>query len=149
MEIATFAKLFSGTVYGLIGSLVVAAQPFEPPGRAAAVPELAGVYGPMRMPSSSEGDRPRERLTFTPHGEGGWRVLAQSDGRTQAFRGRVYEEWGMLTLDLVPEEDLGWDRKTKGAHLLIGLSLADGELALRSLRPGDREYRFYRRGAGG
>lgn len=148
MEMATFAKLFSGTVYGLIGSLFVAAQPFEPPGRAAAVPELAGVYGPLRTASAGEADGTRDRLTFTPDGAGGYRVLALADGRTFAFRAQVYEEWGLRYLDLVPEADLGWDRKTKGSHLLIGLSLSDGELALRGLRPDDRVYRFYRRKAG-
>lgn len=151
MELATFTKLFSGTVYHLIGSLFIAAQPFVPPGRAVAVPELAGVYGPLRPVAASArgeadlvGPGPAESLSFRENGEGWFRVRLATKDRTYRFRGRVYEEYGARILDMIPEEDLGWDAKTAGAHLLAGFSLRDGELLLTEIGGSRRVYRFYR-----
>ncbi len=151
MEIATFSKLFSGSVSHLIGCLFIAAAPFVPPGRAVAVPELAGVYGPPRPVAAAArgeadlvGPRPQESLSFRADGEGWYRVRLAESGRTCRFRARVYEEYGARILDLIPEEDLGWDAKTAGSHLLVGFSLRDGELALTELGRSRRVYRFYR-----
>lgn len=145
MEMATFAKLFSGSVRALVAGLFAAASPFVPPGRAVAEPELAGVYGPLRAaPPSGETAAPAETLSFRAAGEGWYRVRASDGDRTYRFRGRVYEEWGARVLDLIPEEDLGWEDKTAGSHLLVGFSLKDGELVLKELGRGRHAHRFYR-----
>lgn len=148
---ATFSKLFSGSVGHLIGCLFIAAQPFVPPGRAVAVPELAGVYGPLRPVAASDrgeadlvGPGPQESLSFRADGHGWYRVRMAEGDRTYRFRGRVYEEYGARILDLIPEEDLGWDAKTAGAHLLMGFSLTDGELQLRQIGRDRRLFRYYR-----
>ena len=151
MEIATFAKLFSGSISAVIGGLFVAALPFVPPGRAVAVPELPGVYGPLRpvAPSSRGeadlvGSRPAETLSFRSDAPGWYRVRACDGDRTFRFRARVYEEWGSRVIDLIPEQDLGWDGKTEGQHLLAGFSLEDGRLELREIGGDKRVFRFYR-----
>lgn len=151
MEMATFAKLFSGSVSHLIGCLFIAAAPFVPPGRAAAVPDLPGVYGPLRPVAASDrgeadlvGPGPQESLSFRADGEGWYRVRLAESGRTYRFRARVYEEYGARVLDLMPEQDTGWDGKTAGSHLLMGFSLADGELQLREIGRDRRLFRFYR-----
>lgn len=151
MEIATFTKLFSGSVSSLIGCLFIAAAPFVPPGRAVAVPELAGTYGPLRPVAASArgeadliGPGPQESLSFRADGEGWYRVRLAEGGRTYRFRARVYEEYGARVLDLIPEQDTGWDGKTAGAHLLMGFSLENGALELREIGRDGRSFRFYR-----
>lgn len=155
MELATFSKLFSGTVSHLIGALFIAAAPFVPPGRAVAVPDLPGVYGPMqpvfgstRPESDLVGPAPESSLTFRADGAGWYRVrLAEGSGRFR-FRARVYEEYGARILDLIPDQDLGWDGKKAGAHLLVGFSLTNGELHLREIGGEGRSFVYYRRKQG-
>ncbi|TPW20976.1 MAG: hypothetical protein FD126_1147 [Elusimicrobia bacterium] len=145
MEIATFAKLFSGSVRGLFGALLIAAQPYTPPGRAVFDPGLAGLYGPMRVATDSgKPFGPWDEVSFAPDGKGGYRVRVSERDRAYLFRGRLYEDWGARILELVPEQDLGWEGKTKGKPLLIGYSNSHGELALTELARGRSVHRFYR-----
>lgn len=142
---ATFAKLFSGSISAVIGGLFVAALPFVPPGRAVTVEGLPGVYGPLRpAPSSGEAAPLQETLSFRSDAPGWYRVRASDGDRTFRFRARVYEEWGSRVIDLIPEIDLGWDGKTEGQHLLAGFSLVDGCLELREIGGSKRVFRFYR-----
>ncbi|TBR24649.1 hypothetical protein EPO15_03615 [bacterium] len=151
MELATFTKLFSGSAYAVVCTLFIAAAPFVPPGRAVAVAELPGVYGPLRPVSSSvvneadlTGPGRTDTLSFRTDGSAWYRVRLSDGDRTYRFRGRVYEEWGSRVLDLIPEEDLGWDGKTAGSHLLIGFSFEGGELRLREIGGARRVFQFYR-----
>lgn len=151
MEMATFTKLFSGSAYAVVCALFVAAAPFVPPGRAVAVPDLSGVYGPLRPVSSAVvneadliGPGRTDTLMIRTDGPGWYRVRLSDGDRTYRFRGRVYEEWGSRVLDLIPEEDLGWEEKTAGSHLLIGFSLEGGELQLREIGGTRRVFQFYR-----
>jgi len=149
MELATFAKLFSGSVYRLMGALIIGAQPYSPPGKTFFDPGLSGVYGPLRVaPTSGEPAGSTDMLSFSPDGAGGYRVMAIDGDRTYAFQGRLYEDWGARVLELAPKQDLSWDRKTKGTPLLIGYYHSHGEVALTELARERRVFRFYRQKKG-
>lgn len=148
MEIASFNKLF-GTVRALLAGLLVGATPFEAPGRQFFDPGLVGVYAPLQVlaPEGAQA-RPTDTLAFTADGAGGYRVTTTERYRDapRRFSGRLYAVSKLVILDLVPDEDLGWEGMERGSHLMVLLRREDGELTLTGLRSRGEVHRFYRQG---
>ncbi|MBI5596454.1 MAG: hypothetical protein HY928_10235 [Elusimicrobia bacterium] len=146
MEIASFNKLF-GAVRAMLAGLLIGAQPFTPPGRPVFDPGLAGVYAPLQVPAPG-GERTwsAETLVFSPDGSGGYRVTTTEryQEHPRRFAGRLYAVSRLVLLDLVPEQDLGWEGMGPGSHLLVELKRDGGELTLTGLRRSGGVHRFYR-----
>lgn len=145
MELASFNKLF-GSVRAVIAGLLVAGQPYTPPGVPAEDAGLAGVWAPLMVPAPGGGKTEAiEAFAFVPDGDG-WRVAVRQryEDAPLRFTARLRRLSALRLLELVPEQDLGWEGKGRGSHLLIGYSRTNGELTLTELGRSGVTHRLYR-----